>query len=149
MNRKRFLQAILAVPLAASIRLKAAGPQVQVYKTPTCSCCGKWVQHLRNNGFEVSVQDVADTTPYRRRYGVPETLGSCHTAVVEGYAIEGHVPASEIQRLLRERPKAKGLAVAGMPVGSPGMESTRSAAFSVMIFDAENHASVYQKYPAK
>jgi len=149
MNRKRFLQAILALPLAASIRLKAAGPQVQVYKTPTCSCCGKWVQHLRNNGFEVSVQDVADTTTYRRRYGVPEILMSCHTAVVEGYAIEGHVPASDIQRLLRERPKAKGLAVPGMPVGSPGMESTRSAAYSVMIFDAEGHASVYQKYLAK
>ena len=149
MNRKLFLQAILAVPLAASFRLKAAGPRVQVYKTPTCSCCGKWVQHLRNNGFEVSVQDVADTTTYRRRYGVPETLMSCHTAVVERYAIEGHVPASDIQRLLRERLNTKGLAVPGMPLGSPGMESTRSAAYSVMIFDAEGHTSVFQRYPAK
>ena len=149
MNRKRFLQSILAAPLAATIRLNAAGLQVQVYKTPTCSCCGQWVQHLRNNGFQVSVQDVADTAAYRRKYGVPEALMSCHTAVVEGYGIEGHVPASEIQRLLRERPKAKGLAVAGMPVGSPGMESTRSEPYSVMIFDGEGRSSVYQRYPRK
>lgn len=149
MNRKRFLQSILAAPLAAAIRLNAAGPQVQVYKTPTCSCCSKWVQHLRDNGFQVSVQDVADTVVYRRKYGVPEALLSCHTAVVEGYSLEGHVPASDIQRLLRERPKAKGLAVPGMPVGSPGMESTRSEAYAVMIFDDEGRSSVYQRYPRK
>lgn len=149
MNRKRFLQSILAAPLAAAIRLNAAGPQVQVYKTPTCSCCSKWVQHLRDNGFQVSVQDVADTVVYRRKYGVPEALLSCHTAVVEGYSLEGHFPASDIQRLLRERPKAKGLAVPGMPVGSPGMESTRSEAYAVMIFDDEGRSSVYQRYPRK
>lgn len=149
MNRKRFLQSILAAPLAAAIRLNAAGPQVQVYKTPTCSCCSKWVQHLRGNGFQVSVQDVADTVVYRRKYGVPEALLSCHTAVVEGYSLEGHVPASDIQRLLRERPKAKGLAVPGMPAGSPGMESTRSEAYAVMIFDDKGRSSVYQRYPRK
>lgn len=149
MNRKRFLQSILAAPLAAAIRLDAAGSQVQVYKTPTCSCCSKWVQHLRDNGFQVSVQDVADTVVYRRKYGVPEALMSCHTAVVEGYSLEGHVPASDIQRLLRKRPKAKGLAVPGMPVGSPGMESTRSEAYAVMIFDDEGQSSVYQRYPRK
>lgn len=149
MHRKQFLQSLLVAPLAAMFRLKAAGVQVQVYKTPTCSCCGKWVQHLRDNGFQVSVQEVADTTPYRRKYGVPETLMSCHTGVVEGYGIEGHVPASDIQRLLRERPKAKGLAVPGMPVGSPGMESARSEAYSVMLFDSEGRSSVYQRYPKK
>ncbi|MEO8338127.1 MAG: DUF411 domain-containing protein [Nitrospirota bacterium] len=149
MNRKRFIRSILAAPLAAAIRLNAAGPQVQVYKTPTCSCCSKWVQHLRANGFQVSVQDVAETVVYRRKYGVPEALLSCHTAVVEGYSLEGHVPASDIQRLLRERPKAKGLAVPGMPVGSPGMESTRSEAYAVMIFDDEGRSSVYQRYPRK
>ena len=148
MNRKHFLQYILVAPLAA-VRLNAAGAQVQVYKTPTCGCCGKWVQHLRDNGFQVSVQDVADTTEYRRKYGVPDALLSCHTAVVDGYAIEGHVPASDIQRLLRERPKGKGLAVPGMPVGSPGMESARSEPYSVMIFDSEGRSSVYQRYPRK
>lgn len=149
MNRKQFLRSILAAPLAAAIRLNAASPQVQVYKTPTCSCCGKWVQHLRDNGFQVAVQDVADTAVYRRKFGVPDSLMSCHTAVVEGYGIEGHVPASEIQRLLRERPKAKGLAVPGMPIGSPGMESTRREPYSVMIFDTEGRSSVYQRYPRK
>jgi hypothetical protein len=107
------------------------------------------VQHLKDNGFQVSVQNVADTAVYRRKYGVPEALLSCHTAVVEGYAIEGHVPASEIQRLLRGRPKAKGLAVPGMPLGSPGMESARSEPYSVMLFDSEGHSSVYQRYPRK
>jgi len=138
-----------AATLAVAIRLHAAGTQVQVYKTPTCSCCGNWVQHLRNNGFQVSVQEVRDTAEYRRKYGVPRQLTSCHTAVVNGYAIEGHVPAREIQRLLKEQPKAKGLAVPGMPVGSPGMEGARSEAYSVMIFDAEGRATVYQKYPGK
>ena len=132
MNRKQFLQSILVVPFATTVQLNAAGPHVQVYKTPTCGCCGQWVQHLRDNGFQVAVQDVPDTSVYRRKYGVPEALVSCHTAVVDGYGIEGHVPAQEIQRLLREHPKAKGLAVPGMPVGSPGMESTRSEPYSVM-----------------
>jgi hypothetical protein len=149
MNRKQFLQSILVAPLAAAIRLTAAGPQVQVYKTPTCGCCGQWVQHLKDYGFQVAVQDVADTSVYRRKYGVPEALRSCHTAVVEGYAIEGHVPAIDIQRLLRERTKAKGLAVPGMPAGSPGMESTRPEPYSVMIFDSEGRSSVYQRYPRK
>jgi len=149
MNRRQFLQMAAAATLAVAIRLHAAGTQVQVYKTPTCSCCGNWVQHLRNNGFQVSVQEVRDTAEYRRKYGVPRQLTSCHTAVVNGYAIEGHVPAREIQRLLKEQPKAKGLAVPGMPVGSPGMEGARSEAYSVMIFDAEGRATVYQKYPGK
>jgi hypothetical protein len=147
MDRKRFLQAMLALPVVLAARLKAASPGIQVYKTPTCGCCGQWVAHLRKNGFQVSVQEVPDTSVYRRKYGVPEKLLSCHTAVVEGYAIEGHVPAADIQRLLRERPRAKGLAVPGMPVGSPGMEGPNKQAYSVMIFDAEGHASVFQSYP--
>ena len=146
MTRKRFCQSILVAPLAAAVRLNAANPQVQVYKTPTCGCCGKWVQHLKDKGFQVMVQDVADTSVYRRKYGVPESLRACHTAVVEGYVVEGHVPASEIQRLLRERTKAKGLAVPGMPVGSPGMESTQSQPYSVLMFDGDGRSSVYKRY---
>ncbi len=150
MNRKRFLQSILAAPFAAAaFRLSAATPHVQAYKTPTCGCCGMWVRHLKENGFQVTVQDVESTAEYRRKYGVPEALQSCHTGVVEGYALEGHVPASEIRRLLRERPKMKGLAVPGMPIGSPGMESVRSEPYSVMLFDAQGHSSVYQRYPAR
>ncbi len=99
-----------------------ARPLVSVYKNPACGCCGEWVGHMRANGFRVETHEIADVTPVRRRYGVPDELASCHTAVVGGYAIEGHVPASDVQRLLRERPKVRGLAVPGMVPGSPGMD---------------------------
>ncbi len=144
MNRKQFLASLLVIPA-----LRAAAPQVQVYKTPTCGCCGNWVQHLRTNGFQVSVKDVPDTTEYRRKFGVPDSLMSCHTGVVEGYALEGHVPAAEVQRILRERPKAKGLAVPGMPMGSPGMEAARTQPYNVMLIDLAGKASVYASYPKK
>jgi hypothetical protein len=142
------LKAIVAIALMTSLSLAAAPPQVTVYKTATCGCCGKWIEHLRANGFVVNVQNVASTAAYRLKYGVPENLQSCHTAVVNGYALEGHVPAREIQRLLQSGAKAKGLAVPGMPAGSPGMEGPRKDAYSVVLFDAEG-ASIYQKYPAE
>ncbi len=147
MTRKSFLQAALMIPIAATVRLRAAGTQINVFKVRTCGCCGRWVEHLRANGFDVKVQEVEDTTEYHRKYGIPERLQSCHTAVVEGYAIEGHVPAADIQRLLKERPKAKGLAVPGMPAGSPGMEASGSQAYSVLIFDEKGQSSVYQNHP--
>ncbi|MEO5924220.1 MAG: DUF411 domain-containing protein [Bryobacteraceae bacterium] len=149
MNRKQFLGVLAGVPIAALVRMQAAAPHVHVYKTPTCGCCGNWVEHLKKNGFEVSVENVPDTTPYRRKYGIPDSVMSCHTGVVGGYALEGHVPAAEVQRLLREKPKAKGLAVPGMPMGSPGMEAATTQAYSVMLIDAMGQASVYQKYPRK
>lgn len=149
MNRKNFLKTVLVLPAAFAARLGAAGTHIDVYKTSTCGCCGQWVAHLRSNGFDVNVQDVDDTAPYRAKYGVPAAMASCHTAVVEGYAIEGHVPAADIRRLLRDRPKAKGLAVPGMVAGSPGMEGPPPQAYSVMLFTADGKASVYQKYPAK
>ena len=145
MTRNQFLQTTLFATLAA--KLTAAGPQMKVYKTPTCGCCGKWVDHLRAAGFEVSVQNVDDTSEYRTKAGIPSTLASCHTGFVEGYGIEGHVPAAEIQRLLKNRPKAKGLAVPGMPMGSPGMEAPRAQPYSVILVDAEGRPSVYQSYP--
>jgi len=147
MNRKQFLASLIAVPVITALRMSAAAPQVQVYKDPTCGCCGNWVQHLRANGFQVAVKEVPDTAEYRHKFGVPDSLASCHTAVVDGYALEGHVPATEVQRLLRERPKAKGLAVPGMPMGSPGMESTRTQPYSVMLIDAQGRSSVYASYP--
>jgi hypothetical protein len=150
MNRKTFLKTALVLPAAFAARLKAAAAtHVDVYKTPTCGCCGQWVAHMKSNGFDVKVQDVDDTTPYRAKYGVPENMASCHTAVVEGYAIEGHVPAADIRRLLKERPAAKGLAVPGMVMGSPGMEGGTAQAYSVMLFTADGKATVYQKYPGK
>ena len=104
------------------------------------------MDHLRANGFRVKPIPVNDTDPVRRRHGIPDKLGGCHTAVVEGYAIEGHVPAREIKRLLAERPKAKGLAVPGMPAGSPGMPSDKPQPYDVMLVKSDGTATIYQSY---
>ena len=104
------------------------------------------MDHLRANGFRVKPINVDDTGVVRRRLGIPDKLGGCHTAVVEGYAIEGHVPAREIQRLLKERPKAKGLAVPGMPAGSPGMPSDKPQPYDVLLVKPDGTTAVYQSY---
>jgi hypothetical protein len=148
-KRRNTLSAIASLILLAISSPSQSGPLVTVFKTPTCACCGKWVEHLRANGFAVKVQEVNDTAGYERQYRVPRTMESCHTAVVNGYTIEGHVPAADIKRLLNEKPKAVGLAVPGMPVGSPGMEAAHSEAFPVFVFDEGGHASVYARYPAR
>lgn len=140
-------RALLLGALMFAGAAQAAGPIVEVYKSATCGCCKDWVEHLRANGFEVRAHDVADPAAYRARYGVPEALGSCHTAVVDGYAIEGHVPASDIKRLLAQRPKATGLSVPGMPLGSPGMEGPRADPYNVMLIDKAGRYSVYARYP--
>jgi hypothetical protein len=132
--------------LLVSLQLGAAAPEVRVFKTATCGCCKKWVEHLKASGFAVTVTEVASTAEYRKKYGVPEALQSCHTAVVNGYSLEGHVPAADIQRLLKSGAKAKGLAVPGMPMGSPGMEGPRSDPYAVMLFDSAGKTSVYRKY---
>ncbi|MBL8298098.1 MAG: DUF411 domain-containing protein [Rhodanobacteraceae bacterium] len=110
--------AALAAPPAAS----SSSPTVLVHKTPTCGCCGRWVERLQRDGFTVIVQDSDDLSPIKRRLAIPPGMASCHTAEVAGYFIEGHVPVSDIRRLLRERPALKGLLLPGMPAGSPGME---------------------------
>ena len=135
-----------AALLLASLPALSAGPQISVYKTKTCGCCGKWVEHLKANGFTPVVTDVPSTAEYRQKYGVPDQLMSCHTAVVNGYTVEGHVPAADVHRLLKQKPKAKGLAVPGMPLGSPGMEANRRDAYSVLLFRADGTTSVFQKY---
>ena len=124
--------------------------QITVWKTASCGCCKAWVAHLRKNGFKVVTNDVEQTAPFRQKLGLPEKFGSCHTASLAGYVLEGHVPAKEIRRLLREKPTAIGLAVPGMPVGSPGMEmgSTRDA-YDVLLVHANGSSRVYQSYPAK
>lgn len=111
-------------------------PRVTVYKNPACGCCGEWVKHMQAKGFKVDTQNVSDVTPIRRKHGVPDALASCHTAVVGGYALEGHVPAADVWRLLRERPAVKGLAVPGMVPGSPGMEQGTPQRFATIAFDA-------------
>ena len=117
--------------------VSSQGEMIQVYKTPTCGCCGNWVNHLRAAGFDVKTTDLPDLTALKRSNGVPQSMASCHTALVGGYVIEGHVPASDIRRLLKERPRVAGLAVPGMPMGSPGMEHPdprRHEAFEVIAF---------------
>ena len=141
------LKSVAAVALLAPLAAHAAGPQIEVYKTRTCGCCAKWVEHLKANGFTPTVTDVPSTAEYRKKYGVPDQLLSCHTAVVNGYTVEGHVPAADIHRMLKTKPKAKGLAVPGMPLGSPGMEAARKDAYSVLLFKADGTTSVFQKYP--
>jgi hypothetical protein len=124
---------------------------VEVWKDPNCGCCQDWVVHLQANGFTVKVNDIGNNAA-RARLGIPVALGSCHTAQVGGYAIEGHVPAADIRRLLREKPKAVGLAVPGMPVGSPGMDGpiygARKDAFKVILVLPDGKSSVFNTYPA-
>ena len=108
---------LLGAMLAMGASARDAAPTIQVYKTPTCGCCGKWIDHLRAAGFTVESTDLRDLTALKALNGVPQGLASCHTAMIGGYVVEGHVPASDIERLLKERPKVAGLAVPGMPLG--------------------------------
>ena len=133
------------VALAAATGAMAASP-ITVYKDAGCGCCVAWVDHLKANGFAVTVHDVRDVTPHKQKLGVPERLASCHTAIVDGYTLEGHVPATEIRRLLTERPKAKGLAVPGMPQGAPGMETGKLDPYNVLLFDTNGTTTVYRSY---
>jgi hypothetical protein len=121
---------------------------VTVYKATWCKCCGAWVDHLEAEGFKVTVIERDDVTPDKERLGVPADLHSCHTGVIDGYVLEGHVPAAEVKRLLKDRPKAIGLAVPGMPIGSPGMEQgTERDAYDVVLFSATEQ-SVFTHYQA-
>jgi hypothetical protein len=119
--------------------------EVVVYKSPTCGCCTEWVAHLRQHGFRVRTEDLTDLQPVKTRHGVPADLQSCHTAVIGPYVIEGHVPADLIARLLQERPKVAGLAVPGMPVGSPGMEVPGAPAerYRVLTFERSGKTGVF------
>lgn len=130
---------LLAAPAvaeeAAAPGRAAIPPQVTVYKTATCGCCGAWARHLEAEGFLVRTRDVTDLAAVKRRLGVPAAAEACHTAVVDGYVIEGHVPAEDVARLLAERPRVRGLAVPGMPLGSPGMESDTPEPYDVRVID--------------
>ncbi len=125
-------------------------PTIQVFKTATCGCCTKWIDHLEGAGFEVEAKDLPDLASLKRENGVPAELSSCHTALVAGYVIEGHVPAADIERLLAERPAISGLAVPEMPLGSPGMEHpdpSRHQPYQVMSFGKDG-IQVFASHPA-
>jgi hypothetical protein len=117
---------------------------VTVYKSPTCGCCTKWVDHIREAGFKVEVRDTPDVQPVKTGHGLPGHLASCHTALVGGYVVEGHVPADVIRRLLRERPDVAGIGVPGMPMGSPGMEGSYKDPYQVVAFGNDCGTSVYE-----
>ena len=145
LRRREFL-ALAPLALIACAEA-AAATVVEVVKSPYCGCCTQWVEHLRAAGFEVRVTDIEDVTPTARRLGVPDDLRSCHTASAGGYAIEGHVPAADVKRLLATKPKAAGLAVPGMVVGSPGMEhGDHKEAYQVILFDKGGKTKVFASY---
>ncbi len=149
---------VASAPAPATAAVTAAAPaasadaatvadtvSMTVYKEPTCGCCTKWVEHLEEHGIRVDARDVADVWPIKAQLGVPEHLGTCHTAVVNGYVVEGHVPADIIKRMLREKPQIAGIAVPGMPMGSPGMEGdgSRKDRYDVIAIGRDGRTSVY------
>ena len=157
--RRRFIIQAGAIALgtlavASPVMALAAGkPQLEVWKSPTCGCCHDWIAHLQANGFQVAVHDVSEAAKagQRLKLGMPDKFGSCHTGLIDGYVVEGHVPAREITRLLKERPKAVGLAVPGMPVGSPGMDGAvykgRKDPFKVLLVAQDGSSTVFHAYP--
>jgi hypothetical protein len=141
------LRFLLIGGLASAAWAAPGAPVVDVYKSPSCGCCGKWVDHLKANGFTVRSHDTDDVVRHKYRLGVPPGYGSCHTAEVNGYLVEGHVPAMEIKRLLQEKPKARGLVVPAMPVGSPGMEEgKRKDSYEVFLVNRNGSTQTYAKY---
>lgn len=120
---------------------------IMVYKSPTCGCCTEWVKHLEENGFEMMSHNVQNMGKYKEKANLPHGMGSCHTAFVDGYAIEGHVPASDIKRMLTEKPDIRGIAVPGMPMGSPGMEyGDRKDAYQTISYTRDGHKSVFASH---
>jgi len=150
-HRRRILALAGATLVMSSLpishRLQAnSATTLKVYKSPWCGCCGEWVKHIEANGFEVEVFEMEDVAPVKAHYRVGANLQSCHTAIIDGYVIEGHVPAEDIQRLLLERPVARGLAVPGMPIGSPGMEQgNQRDSYDVVLFGDEG-VKVFTEY---
>jgi len=147
MQRRTLIHALAALPVLPALSARAA-TAIRVYKNASCDCCTGWVKHLSSAGFAVSVTTTDDTIAIRKKVGIPDAFGACHTATVEGYAIEGHVPAAEIRRLLALKPQAIGLAVPSMPVGSPGMEfGDRKDPYKVLLIDRQGRDTVFANYP--
>lgn len=146
-NRRIFLVGVIGAVTPAIVRAQAI-PQMTVYKDPNCGCCGAWVAHIKKSGLAAQVIESNAIDAVKRQFGVPAALTSCHTAEIGGYVIEGHVPAAEILRLLKERPNAIGLAVADMPTNSPGMEvrGAPDEQYDVMLFSADAKAQRYATY---
>ena len=149
LDRRTFVSTLAGAALASLAPRGAqalAKTKLVIYKSPTCGCCGNWVTHVKEFGFDTEIHDVDDVSPIKVKHKVPARLASCHTALAENYVFEGHVPADLIARVLKEKPKIAGIAVGGMPIGSPGMEmGSRKDPYDVMAFDAAGKLSVYAK----
>jgi hypothetical protein len=150
MQRRTFLAAVAVAAMAGRPVAASAATRVDVYKGPECDCCGEWMVHMRNNGFAVVAHELSSVAPFRTAQGITPALASCHTALVEGYVIEGHVPAADIRRLLAERPEgARGLTVPGMKHGSPGMETPfiKPQPYSVLLIRSDGSTRTWRSYP--
>ncbi len=151
---KLWVKVFLGVLFISSAYAENAGLdellKIEVYRSRTCGCCGKWVEHLKANQFEVVEHVVDDMDEVKQKYAVPGQMASCHTAIVDSYIIEGHVPANDIKNLLKTKPLVRGIAVPGMPVGTPGMEmGGRQDAFQVISFDQNGQYRVFNHYEGK
>ncbi len=146
-NNKVVIIASAALLIVASglviAQQRQASAKVLVYKTPTCGCCAKWVGHMEKAGFEVETRDLDNLSAIKNQYGVKRDFSSCHTAIVDGYIVEGHVPPMFVKKLLDERPDVKGITVPGMPIGSPGMEGPNPQPYDVLSFDAQGKTAVF------
>ncbi len=150
-TRRAWLAGTAVLALASSTMIAYAAPAtLPVWKDPNCGCCKDWIAHLEKNGFATTVIEQGNSAA-RARLGMPQKFGSCHTALVQGYVIEGHVPVADIQRLLKEKPKALGLSVPGMPIGSPGMDGPayggRRDAYQVLLIQRDGSNTVFNTYP--
>lgn len=151
-NRTRSISllALLFIGLLGACAAPAAptARTMTVYKSPTCGCCSAWISHLEQAGYTITVKDQANLSPVKAAQGVPPAMQSCHTALIDGYVIEGHVPVADIERLLRDRPAIRGIAVPGMPIGSPGMEVPGVAPepFAVLSFDEQGNVQEFSRY---
>jgi len=148
MIRRHFLGMLLMFAAIGSRPSAQKDVALQVFKDPTCGCCSLWVEHLRKAGFTAKVTDVEDMTAIKAKHRVPSNLRSCHTALIGGYVVEGHVPAADVQRMLKDRPAMLGIAVPGMPIGSPGMEvaGMKPHPYDVLAFDKTGETRVFASY---
>ena len=148
MKRVAIILAVVFAAIGGAAAQRGQQPVVEVFKSPTCGCCSKWVDHLRAHGFSVKTTETEAIDDLKAKHQIPQAARSCHTALVGGYVVEGHVPAADVQRLLKEKPAIAGIAVPGMPIGSPGMEvpGMKAQAFDVIAFTRQGTTRVFASH---
>jgi len=147
LQMKSSIRIAVLLSLLAPIAWAAAPlPTVTVYKSPSCGCCGKWVEHMKASGFPVVIHHTENVAAHKARLGVPPAMGSCHTAEVGGYLVEGHVPAADVKRLLAEKPRARGLVSPGMPASAPGMDDARKIPYEILLVGKDGRTATYARH---